>query len=132
MISSRNIHRSPSNGRSLNKNAEYRDPEAAAERAALPKKAEPPSYRRQRPLILMFLILVVTFLLGASLYLSHTGSSDTTSAAAGPGAGAPGLGPSSAPQQAWNPQQMRSKVGYDTSAITYVEFTAPGLFVPLK
>ena len=134
MLPSRAVHRSPSHGRALAiKTTEDRptDPEAA-------KKAEPPSHRRKQPLVLMFSILFVTFLLGAGLFYSQIDSySSTGGRTVAAAAAAPAKGPTSiGPEKAWKPLNIHTRTDYDTinaiSGSSYVEFTAPGLFVSLK
>jgi len=137
MRSSRAIHRSPSHGKTLalaNKNAEDRMSDPEAPHPGSPKKAEPPSYRRKQPFLIMFFILFVTFLLGTSLFFSQKASYSENRAAA---TAAAAKGPSIGPETAWNPiNNIRTKVDNGTNSAmsdsTYVEFTAPGLFVPLK
>ncbi|KAH7622590.1 hypothetical protein NADE_005175 [Nannochloris sp. 'desiccata'] len=138
MLPSRAIHRSPSHGRTLalaNKNEDrVSDPEAGlqAARPGSPKKAEPPTHRRKKPLELMFFILCMTFLLGASLFFSQRRSYSDDRAVSAAAAGGPSIGP----EKAWTLLNIRNEAGYGTNSVisggAYVEFTAPGLLVPLK
>ena len=135
MHSTRAIHRSPSSttaGRAAWAAAQNGDVEVAAGFVGSPKKAAPPSFRRKKPLALMFSVLFVTFLLGAALYFSQQGAyHDDGSVVAEDAAAA--KGPSIAPQEAWNPLHILTKAAYNRiSGNAYVEFTAPGLFLPIK
>lgn len=91
------------------------DLEAPGSTPGSPKKTDPPAHRRKRPLVLMCGLLVASLGLGAVLIATYSGrgGADAVNAAA----------------DAQNHYLGRSEV---YSAAVIVEFTAPGLYVPLN
>ena len=106
------VHRSPStsSARAWTSDAAGFSDTEAGRTTDSPKKADIPPHRRGKPLVVMCITLAVTLLVGGALTFAHYSRNETEQAL----------------------ERLATRYALTSKGETLVEFTAPGLVVPIE